>query len=159
MFDIYSYELKKEILSDSDLKENYFQAVSNSSWANYGYLVATEINGDLLDELKRLNQSFGIGFIELSVKHPFESKVICQARYKDLDFNTINKLCKQSSEFTEFVNTVRAIIRAEDDRHYISTFNDFETKVCDEYFGENEDDEIEKYCKKNKLHWGEEESM
>jgi hypothetical protein len=32
-----SYEIKKEIKTDSELKEYYFQAVSNSSWANYGY--------------------------------------------------------------------------------------------------------------------------
>lgn len=33
-FKISSYEIKKEINSDSELKKAYFQAVSNSSWAN-----------------------------------------------------------------------------------------------------------------------------
>ncbi|MEI7505165.1 MAG: hypothetical protein WCJ61_17960, partial [Paludibacter sp.] len=41
-FKLSSYELKKEINSDSELKKAFFQAVSNSSWANYGYLVAFE---------------------------------------------------------------------------------------------------------------------
>ena len=39
-FKLSSYELKREINSDSELKKAFFQAVSNSSWANYGYLVA-----------------------------------------------------------------------------------------------------------------------
>lgn len=34
---LYSYELKKAIHSDYELKKCFFQAVSNSSWANYGY--------------------------------------------------------------------------------------------------------------------------
>lgn len=37
---IYSYELKRKIDSDYTLKQCYFQALSNSSWANFGYLVA-----------------------------------------------------------------------------------------------------------------------
>ena len=43
IFKITSYEVKKEINTDYELKKCYFQAVSNSSWANYGYLVALEI--------------------------------------------------------------------------------------------------------------------
>ncbi|WP_338982612.1 hypothetical protein [Spiroplasma endosymbiont of Eupeodes luniger] len=39
----YSFELKKE-LSFANLRESYFQAVSNSSWANEGYLVALKIS-------------------------------------------------------------------------------------------------------------------
>lgn len=43
-----------------------FQAVSNSSWANEGYLVVLqEIDSEVLSELRRLNQSFGIGVIKL----------------------------------------------------------------------------------------------
>jgi hypothetical protein len=59
-FKITSYEIKKEINTDYELKKSYFQAVSNSSWANYGYLVALEISDNLKDEMERLNQSFGI---------------------------------------------------------------------------------------------------
>ena len=38
-------------------------ALSNSSWANYGYLVTFEINEDLDEEMKLLNNAFGIGII------------------------------------------------------------------------------------------------
>ena len=60
-FKLSSYELKREINSDSELKKAFFQAVSNSSWANYGYLVAFEFSDSLNEEMARLNQSFGIG--------------------------------------------------------------------------------------------------
>ena len=38
------------------MKKSYFQAVSNSSWANKGYLVALDINTNLYSELERLNK-------------------------------------------------------------------------------------------------------
>jgi hypothetical protein len=63
-FKLTSYELKREINSDSELKKAFFQAVSNSSWANYGYLVAFEFSDSLNEEMARLNQSFGIGIFE-----------------------------------------------------------------------------------------------
>ena len=50
-FKMSSYELKKEINSDSELKKAFFQAVSNSSWANYGYLVAFEFSDSLNEEM------------------------------------------------------------------------------------------------------------
>ncbi len=45
---LYSFELKKSI-DRSNYREYFFQAVSNSSWANEGYLVAGNIRDD--DEL------------------------------------------------------------------------------------------------------------
>jgi hypothetical protein len=41
---LWSFEVKK-LVNRSNVREVYFQAVSNSSWANYGYLVAGEIQG------------------------------------------------------------------------------------------------------------------
>jgi hypothetical protein len=97
-FKLSSYEIKKEINSDSELKKAYFQAVSNSSWANYGYLVAFEFSDSLSDEMERLNQSFGIGIIELN-SNPYQSKILFPANYRELDFKTIDKLCKINKEF------------------------------------------------------------
>lgn len=42
---LYSFELKKS-LNKGNYREAYFQAVSNSSWAHEGYLVASEIKQD-----------------------------------------------------------------------------------------------------------------
>ena len=65
----YSFELKRE-LGFSKLREYFFQAVSNSSWANYGYIIAADIDEDssFQYELNRLSRAFGIGVIKLDIE-------------------------------------------------------------------------------------------
>jgi hypothetical protein len=72
-FQINSYELKREINSDSELKSIFFKQFQ-IQWANYGYLVAFEFSDSLNEEMARLNQSFGIGIIELNAN--YQSKVL-----------------------------------------------------------------------------------
>ncbi len=141
-FKISSYEIKKEINSDSELKKAFFQAVSNSSWANYGYLVAFEFSDSLNEEMSRLNQSFGIGIIELNA-NPYQSKILFQAKYRDLDFKTIDKLCKMNKEFEKFIEQTEKLMTAEE-RYYKSTEKELD-EFCDDYFAN--DSEVEKYCK------------
>lgn len=141
-FKLSSYEIKKEINSDTELKKAYFQAVSNSSWANYGYLVAFEFSDSLSDEMERLNQSFGIGIIELNA-NPYQSKILFPAIYKDLDFKTIDKLCKINKEFEQFIEQTDRLMTAQE-RYYKSTEKELD-EFCDGYF--DNDSEIEKYCK------------
>ncbi len=145
-FKITSYELKKEINTDYELKEAYFQAVSNSSWANYGYLVAFEISDNLIDEIERLNQSFGIGVIELN-SNPYKSKILYQSKLKNLDFKTIDKLCKINKDFENFIEYTEKILSVED-RFYNSVEKEF-NQFCDKFF-EN-DSEIEKYCREKNI--------
>lgn len=90
---LYSYELKRTIENDHQLKEYFFQALSNSSWANYGYLVAFEINEDVMEEMERLNRAFGIGVIKLS-PYTDDTKELFPARKNELDYYTIDKLCR-----------------------------------------------------------------
>ncbi len=145
-FKITSYEIKKEINTDYDLKKCFFQAVSNSSWANYGYLVAFEINSSLSEEMERLNQSFGIGIIELKA-NPFESKVLYPSRYKELDFKTIDKLCKINKDFEKFIEQVEKLLTASE-RYVLSSQLELKN-FCDSYF--TKDSEIEEYCNKTNI--------
>ena len=145
-FKISSYEIKKEINSDSELKKAYFQAVSNSSWANYGYLVALEISDSLSDEMERLNQSFGIGIIELNA-NPYQSKIRYPSRYRELEFKTIDKLCKINNEFEQFIEQVDKLMTA-DDRYYNSTEKEL-SDFCDSYFAN--DTEVEEYCREKNI--------
>ncbi|BAF72116.1 HTH domain-containing protein [Sulfurovum sp. NBC37-1] len=145
-FKITSYELKKEINTDYELKQAYFQAVSNSSWANYGYLVAFEISDSLIDEMERLNQSFGIGIIELN-SNPYKSKILYQSKLKELDFKTIDKLCKINKEFEKFIENTEKILSVED-RYYNSVEKEFDD-FSDSYF--KNDSEIEEYCNEKKI--------
>lgn len=141
IFKITSYEIKKEINTDYELKKCYFQAVSNSSWANYGYLVAFEISSSLMDEMERLNQSFGIGIIELNA-NPFESKILFQSKYKELDFKTIDKLSKVNIDFEKFIVHVEKILTA--DEKYINSSQKELIDFCDSFL--TEDSEIKEYC-------------
>ncbi|GAA7438264.1 COG2958 family protein [Helicobacter pylori] len=94
---LFSFELKKE-LNFSNFKKSYFQAVSNSSWANQGYLVVfKKIEDKVFNELKRLNQSFGIGVIKLESEIS-SSKILLEAREREIDIPTLNMLVEQSSE-------------------------------------------------------------
>lgn len=138
---LYSYELKKSINNDYDLKKCFFQAVSNSSWANYGYLVSFEIDENLKDELERLNHSFGIGFILLK-SNPAESVIWFQAKYKPIDFNTMDKLCDINKDFEKFTTSVEATLTA-DDKHFNSS-KDALIAICDEF--PISDEEIRNYC-------------
>jgi uncharacterized protein len=145
-FKLTSYEIKKEINTDYELKKCFFQAVSNSSWANFGYLVAFEISDNIKDEMERLNQSFGIGVIQLK-PNPYESKILFQARYKDLDFKTIDKLCKINSEFEKFIEQTEKLMMA-NEKYSKSTEKEFE-EFCDDFF--INDSEIDKYCEEKNI--------
>ena len=141
-FKLNSYEIKKEINSDSELKKAFFQAVSNSSWANFGYLVAFEFSDSLTEEMERLNQSFGIGVIELNA-NPYQSKILFPAKFRNLDFKTIDKLCKINKEFEKFIEQTEKLMTAEE-RYFKSTEKELD-EFCDGYF--TNDTEMEKYCK------------
>jgi hypothetical protein len=141
-FKMSSYELKKEINSDSELKKAFFQAVSNSSWANYGYLVAFEFSDSLNEEMARLNQSFGIGIIELNA-NPYQSKVLFPAVFRDLDFKTIDKLCKMNKEFEKFIEQTEKLMTASE--KYVSGAEKELDEFCDDYF--QNDTDVENYCR------------
>ncbi|GAA9024781.1 COG2958 family protein [Helicobacter pylori] len=102
---LFSFELKKD-LAFTNLKESYFQAVSNSTWVNEGYLVVKNIKEDVLDELRRLNQSFGIGVIKLESEIS-NSKILLPAREREIDIPTLNMLVEQSpKDFKPFMEEI-----------------------------------------------------
>lgn len=115
---LYSFELKRE-LSISNLRESFFQAVSNSSWANEGYLVAANIDNDedFRNELKRLSSAFGIGVIQLDIDDPDSSDVILPANSKDVvDWDTVNKLSALNPDFRDFLKRIQNDIKTREVR-------------------------------------------
>ncbi|GAA9317691.1 COG2958 family protein [Helicobacter pylori] len=120
---LFSFELKKE-LSFSNLKESYFQAVSNSTWANERYLVVfEEIKDKVLGELRRLNQSFGIGVIKLESEIS-NSKILLPAKEREIDIPTLNMLIEQSpKDFKPFMANINKQIEAGFDKQI--DMNDF----------------------------------
>jgi hypothetical protein len=105
---LYSYELKRE-LNSSNLREHYFEAVSNSSWANEGYLVAAIISeeNEFFDEFRRLNNAFGIGLIKISMDDPSENNIVFPSRFNEkVDIESVNILSKINKDFKDFINDI-----------------------------------------------------
>ncbi|WP_033765551.1 COG2958 family protein [Helicobacter pylori] len=101
-----SFELKKEI-SVTNCREYYFQAISNSS--NEGYLVGRHIdthNPQLMDLLKRLHASFGIGVIDLRTDED-KSVILLNAKYKEkIDYTMAQELSDKNPKFSGFLKSV-----------------------------------------------------
>ncbi len=101
-----SFELKKEI-SVNNCRECYFQAISNSS--NEGYLVGRHIethNPQLMDLLKRLHASFGIGVIDLRTDED-KSAILLNAKYKEkIDYTMAQELSAKNKKFSGFLKSV-----------------------------------------------------
>lgn len=137
---IYSFELKKSIDFDT-LKQYYFQAVSNSSFANEGYLaVLDSIDIEVLGELKRLNTSFGIGVIQLNI-NALDSAVILPAKQRDLDIETLDMLVVESPCFRDFINDINECIRAK--KQNLNYTDNFDEVMSDE--------RLEAHIKEHKL--------
>lgn len=112
-YKLYSFEMKISLCL-GNLRECYFQAVSNSSWAHEGYLVALHISEDpeMVDELRRLNNAFGIGVIRLNAEHFMQSELLFSAKEKEsLDWETINRLVDENRDFENFLNDIMEDIK------------------------------------------------
>lgn len=132
---LFSFEMKIS-LTFTNLREYYFQAVSNSSWANEGYLVVLKLDEDptLKDEIRRLNNAFGIGVIKLNPENVYESEIIFPSRYnQEIDWDTVNRLSSENSDFSNFLNELTEDITLK--------------KVKSKYDSIMSPDEIEKYIK------------
>ncbi len=106
-YKIFSFEMKKN-LDLSNLRECYFQAVSNSSWANEGYLVTYKISSEeyFMSELRRLNNAFGIGIIQLNAENINQSNVLFPSRISEnLDWETVDRL-SDNPDFKEFLEDI-----------------------------------------------------
>lgn len=105
----YSFELKRYIKL-SNIRETSFQALSNSDWANYRYLVFEKYdyyNSDLISEMKYLNQNYGIGFVILNIENYKDTKILYKSKFKNINVNSFNKLFKLNIDFKNFINETK----------------------------------------------------
>ncbi|RQZ77892.1 HrgA protein [Burkholderia cepacia] len=114
---LWSFEAKL-LINRSNVRECFFQAVSNSSWANFGYLVAAEIEGNnTLKELRMLFAAHGIGLIKLDVENPAESQVLIPAlEREEIDWDMANRLATENKDFLEYVKLVKRFYQTGDAR-------------------------------------------
>ncbi|MFP3012289.1 MAG: hypothetical protein ACEY3D_04935 [Rickettsia sp.] len=106
---LWSFEVKKKI-KRSNVRESFFQALSNSSWAHYGYLVAPildEIRSDTRHELEMLCTRHGIGFILINMEFPEDSEILIPAKEKpEIDWNMANRLAEENKDFKNYLSKV-----------------------------------------------------
>jgi hypothetical protein len=105
--DLWSFEVKL-LLNRSNVRESFFQTLSNSSWANFAYLVAAEIAGDgAMEELRMLCALHGVGLMELETADPTESRILIPARQRlEVDWPSCDRLLKESADFFTFIEKV-----------------------------------------------------
>ncbi|CAN7252420.1 HrgA protein [Pseudomonas sp. LjRoot71] len=105
---LWSFEVKL-LLNRSNARKSFFQAVSNSSWAHFGYLVAATVEGDgTLKELRMLAAAHGIGLLQLDVENPTESQILIPARERaQIDWDMCNRLTAENPDFAEYLGRVR----------------------------------------------------
>lgn len=103
---LWSFEVKIKI-NLSNVREYFFQAVSNSSWANNSYLVAQTIDDRAMDELRILCSGHNIGLIQLNCENPSESQILIPSiEKKELDWDMIDRIAKENTDFKEFINLI-----------------------------------------------------
>lgn len=103
---LWSFEVKKQ-LTKSNVRQSFFQAVSNSTWANFGYLVAAEMSNDVEAELQMLASLHGIGVLLLNVKSLFDSQILIPARERNnVDWQSVNRIVSENSDFRHFIEQV-----------------------------------------------------
>ncbi|MBA4184487.1 MAG: HrgA protein [Acidobacteria bacterium] len=103
---LFSFELKIRV-DISNLREYYFQAVSNSSWANEGYLVTLKLDEEVIEEARRLANSFGIGLIKLDAENIEEGQILVPATYrKEIDIDSMDRLASENKDFANFLQNI-----------------------------------------------------
>jgi hypothetical protein len=104
---LWSFEVKKR-LSMGDVRKSFFQTVSNSSWANLGYLVTAEIADNRVEEeLRMLSALHGIGVILLDPDNPYESDLLLPAKVRaQVDWQSVDRIVKENKDFHEYITQV-----------------------------------------------------
>jgi uncharacterized protein len=114
---MWSFEVKL-LLNRSNVREAYFQTVSNSSWANFAYLVSAELEGnETLKELRMLAALHGVGVIKLDAANPAESQILIPSRERqEIDWANCNRLATENSDFQKVVKLLWQFHRTGDAR-------------------------------------------
>jgi hypothetical protein len=104
---LWSFEVKKE-LNSSNARKSFFQTVSNSSWANESYLVATSISdANVEQELRMLSALHGIGIILLNVENPTENEMMLPSKARaEIDWQSVNRILVENPDFKDYIELV-----------------------------------------------------
>ena len=104
---LWSFEVKEKT-KFSSVREDFLQAVSNSSWANLGYLVVGEIEGsNTKKEARMLADLYGIGLITIDIEQQ-DGNIEIQAQERDeIDLAACNRLARENTGFRRFIREAK----------------------------------------------------
>lgn len=103
---LWSFEVKKH-LTKGNVRKYFFQAVSNSSWAHFGYLVITGLNTDVEGELQMLSSLHGIGVLLLNTESLFDSQILIPAKERaNVDWQSANRIAIENADFHHYIDQV-----------------------------------------------------
>ncbi len=115
---LWSFEVKTSI-NRGNVRDCFFQAVANSSWANFGYLAIEKIVG-ADRELRMLCNRHGIGVIILNRSKEESDYIHTPARENyDVDWEMVNRLFEENPDFKNGVKSIRSLYQDGDfDREF-----------------------------------------
>ena len=59
------------------------------------------------DEVRRLNNAFGIGIIKLNPENVFESEIVFPSKItQEIDWDTVNRLANENADFSDFLKLI-----------------------------------------------------
>lgn len=95
-------------LTAGDIRESFFQAVSNSLWANRAYLAAVEIKGeDTLEELNMLCSLHGLGYMSIDPDDFSESRILIPAKEREeVDWANANRIAEENRDYNDYLKSV-----------------------------------------------------
>jgi hypothetical protein len=98
----------KRVLSAGDVRQHFFQTVSNGTWANTAYLAACEIRGeDTWRELETLCAAHGIGYIRIDPEDPDGCRILIPAREREeVDWASANRIAAENADFRDYLQNV-----------------------------------------------------
>lgn len=103
---LWSFEVKVDI-KIGNVRECFFQAVSNSSWANEGYLVAKTIASDAESELRMLSALHGIGVMVFN-PDANERRILLPAKRKmEVDWQSVDRIADENRDFKQFLINIK----------------------------------------------------
>lgn len=108
---LWSFEVKKQ-LNKGNVRKSFFQAVSNSSWANFAYLVTTGVDTAVESELQMLCGLHGVGVLLLDTQSLFDSQILIPARERsNIDWLSVNRITEENRDFERILTKWVSIIK------------------------------------------------
>lgn len=94
----------ESVIDRSNIYEVFYQTLSSSAWANFGYLVINEIEDvDTFEEMCRLSGMHGVGVIRVD-QESASCQIISQAKERpDIDWNILNRLTENNPDLLPYI--------------------------------------------------------